>query len=136
MLDLERHNLAAVFARAAASAAAELEATRCGPVFSSAPSAARLHAMLDEPLPVDGEPLDDVLAACDAVLAAGRRTAPGFFGYVQSPATPVGVIGDLLASAADQNVTAWRSAPAAAHVGGSRSAGSDNWSASMTRRPG
>jgi aromatic-L-amino-acid/L-tryptophan decarboxylase len=57
-----------------------------------------------------------VLDACDAVLAAGRRTTPGFFGYIQSPPTPVGVIADLLASAADQNLTAWRSAPAAVHV--------------------
>ena len=116
MLDLDREHLDAVFARAAASAAAELDATRGGPVFSSPPSAAKLHALLDAPLPADGEPLDDVLAACDAVLAAGRRTAPGFFGYVQSPPTPVGVLGDLLASAADQNVTSWRSAPAAVHV--------------------
>jgi aromatic-L-amino-acid/L-tryptophan decarboxylase len=116
MLDLEREHLDAVFARAAASAAAELDAMRCRPVFSSPPSAAKLHAMLDEPLPADGEPLDDVLEACDAVLAAGRRTAPGFFGYVQSPPTPVGVLGDLLASVADQNLTSWRSAPAAVHV--------------------
>jgi aromatic-L-amino-acid/L-tryptophan decarboxylase len=85
-------------------------------VFASPPSAERLHALLDAPLPEDGEPLEDVAAACDAVLASGRRTAPTFFGYVQSPATPVGVVADLLASAADQNVTAWRSAPAAVHV--------------------
>jgi aromatic-L-amino-acid/L-tryptophan decarboxylase len=116
MLDLDGEDLDAVFTRAAASAAAELDATRCGPVFSAAPSAARLHALLDGPLPVDGEPLEDVLDACDAVLAAGRRTTPGFFGYIQSPPTPVGVIADLLASAADQNLTAWRSAPAAVHV--------------------
>ena len=116
MLDLEREHLAAVLARAAAAAAAELDATRRGPVYSSQPSAADLHALLDEPLPVDDAPLEDVLAACEAVLAAGRRTAPGFFGYVQSPPTPVGVIADLLASAADQNVTSWRSAPAAVHV--------------------
>jgi aromatic-L-amino-acid/L-tryptophan decarboxylase len=116
MLDLDREDLDAVFSRAAARAAAELDSTRSGAVFSSAPSAARLHALLDEPLPADGEPLEHVLEACDAVLAEGRRTAPGFFGYVQSPPTPVGVIADLLASAADQNVTAWRSAPAAVHV--------------------
>ena len=116
MLDLDREDLDAVLMRAAAAAAAELDATSRGPVFSSAPSAARLHTLLDEPLSVDGVPLEDVLDSCDAVLAAGRRTTPGFFGYVQSPPTPVGVIADLIASAADQNVTAWRSAPAAVHV--------------------
>jgi aromatic-L-amino-acid/L-tryptophan decarboxylase len=116
MLQDEREDLDAAFARAAAVAAAEVDATRRGPVFSSAPSAARLRALLDAPLPVDGEPLEGVLAACEAVLAAGRRTAPGFFGYVQSPPAPVAVMGDVLASAADQNLTAWRSAPAAVQV--------------------
>jgi aromatic-L-amino-acid/L-tryptophan decarboxylase len=67
-------------------------------------------------LPLDAEPLGDLLAACGEVLAAGRRTAPGFFGYVHSPPSPIGVAADLLASAADQNVTAWRSAPAATEV--------------------
>jgi len=70
----------------------------------------------DRALPADGESVDELLAACRAVLAAGRRTAPTFFGYVQSPPAPVGVAADLLASAADQNLTSWRSGPAAAAV--------------------
>jgi glutamate/tyrosine decarboxylase-like PLP-dependent enzyme len=60
--------------------------------------------------------MDELLAACASVLAAGRRTTPAFFGYVQSPPAPIGVAADLLASAADQNVTSWRSSPAAAAV--------------------
>jgi aromatic-L-amino-acid/L-tryptophan decarboxylase len=116
MLDLDPERLDAILARAAAAAAAEIEATRRGPVFASAPSSEAIGGLLDAPLPVEGEPFEDVLDACDALLAAGRRTAPGFFGYVQSPPTPVGVVGDLLASAADQNLTAWRSAPAAVQV--------------------
>src|SRR5439155_17721866 len=47
---------------------------------------------------------------------AGRRTSPAFFGYVLSPAAPVGIAADLLASAANQNVTAWRSSPAATEI--------------------
>jgi glutamate/tyrosine decarboxylase-like PLP-dependent enzyme len=70
----------------------------------------------DRALPADGESLEELLAACAAVLAAGRRTTPTFFGYVQSPPAPVGVVADLLASAADQNLTSWRSGPAAAAV--------------------
>src|SRR5918995_259577 len=51
-----------------------------------------------------------------ALLAGGRRTTSAFFGYVQSPPAPVAVAADLLASAADQNLTSWRSGPAAAAV--------------------
>src|SRR5919202_2771601 len=52
----------------------------------------------------------------DALLAGGRRTTPAFFGYVQSPPAPVAVVADLLASATDQNLTSWRSSPAATAV--------------------
>ena len=38
------------------------------------------------------------------------------FGYVQSSASFAGVIGDLLASALNQNVTSWRSAPSATTI--------------------
>ena len=38
------------------------------------------------------------------------------FGYVQSSASFAGVMGDLLASALNQNVTSWRSAPAATTI--------------------
>ena len=38
------------------------------------------------------------------------------FGYVQSAGSFAGVIGDLLASALNQNVTSWRSAPAATTI--------------------
>jgi glutamate/tyrosine decarboxylase-like PLP-dependent enzyme len=38
------------------------------------------------------------------------------FGYVQSSASFAGVIGDALASALNQNVTSWRSAPAATTI--------------------
>jgi aromatic-L-amino-acid decarboxylase len=67
-------------------------------------------------LPAHGESVEDLLAACAAVIAGGRRTTPAFFGYVQSPPAPVAVVADMLASAADQNLTSWRSGPAAAAV--------------------
>jgi glutamate/tyrosine decarboxylase-like PLP-dependent enzyme len=70
----------------------------------------------DRALPADGESVEELLAACATVLALGRRTTPAFFGYVQSPPAPVGVAADLLVSAADQNLTSWRSGPAAAAV--------------------
>ena len=117
-LDLVDEELEALLAGASAIAAREVRATRTGPIYAEPPSAERLEALLgsDAALPLDGEPLDDLLESCGAVLAAGRRTTPAFFGYVFSPPSPIGVAADLLASAADQNVTSWRSAPAGTHV--------------------
>ena len=47
----------------------------------------------------------------------GRHNGhPRMFGYVQSSGSFAGVIGDLLASAINQNVTSWRSAPAATTI--------------------
>jgi glutamate/tyrosine decarboxylase-like PLP-dependent enzyme len=118
MLDLPDEGLEALLARVGAMAAQEIAATRSGPVFDRPLSAGQLEERLDgaAPLPLDGEPLEDLLERCRALLGAGRRTAPAFFGYVLSPAAPIGVAADLLTSAADQNVTSWRSAPAATQV--------------------
>jgi aromatic-L-amino-acid/L-tryptophan decarboxylase len=117
-LDLADGELQALFDGAERLARHEIDATRSGPVFEGTPSAARVRALLEgeQRVPLEGEPLAFVLERCGAILAAGRRTAPTFFGYVQSPASPVGVAADLLASAADQNVTSWRSAPAATEL--------------------
>jgi hypothetical protein len=88
------------------------------PVFERPPSAVEVDRIVgaDRALPAEGESVEELLGACAGVLAAGRRTTPTFFGYVQSPPAPVGVAADLLASAADQNLTSWRSGPAAAAV--------------------
>jgi glutamate/tyrosine decarboxylase-like PLP-dependent enzyme len=117
-LDLSAEDLRALLAGVSALAHDEMAATASGPVFGRPPSAVEIDRAIGagRPLPLDGERLDELLAACAGVLAAGRRTTGAFFGYVQSPPAPVGVAADLLASAADQNVTSWRSAPAAAAV--------------------
>ncbi len=39
-----------------------------------------------------------------------------FFGYVLGSGEPVGAVADLLASVLNQNVTAWRSGPAAVMI--------------------
>jgi len=55
-------------------------------------------------------------AALDAlfdVLYFSRPPSPRFFGYVHGSGEPVAAIADLLTSVLNQNVTAWRSAPAA-----------------------
>jgi glutamate/tyrosine decarboxylase-like PLP-dependent enzyme len=58
-------------------------------------------------------------AAFDAlreVLAASRAQNGRFFGYVLGSGEPVGAVADLVASVANQNVTAWRSSPAAVTI--------------------
>jgi aromatic-L-amino-acid decarboxylase len=117
-LDLTDEDFHALLAGVTALVEQEVAAARSGPVFERPPSAVEVERMVgaDRALPADGESVDDLLVACAAVLAGGRRTTPTFFGYVQSPPAPVGAAADLLASAADQNLTSWRSGPAAVAV--------------------
>ena len=80
-------------------------------------SASELTARLSSPLP--GEPQDPAAVMADLAEIArySRHNGhPRMFGYVQSSASFAGVIGDLLASAINQNVTSWRSAPAATTI--------------------
>jgi glutamate/tyrosine decarboxylase-like PLP-dependent enzyme len=117
-LDLDADDLDALFAGVTALAEQEVAAARSGPVFERPPSAMEVDRLVgaDRTLPAEGESVDELLGALADILAAGRRTTPAFFGYVQSPPAPVGVVADLLASAADQNLTSWRSGPAAAAI--------------------
>src|SRR5438445_990896 len=50
------------------------------------------------------------------VVDHSRAQNGRFFGYVLGSGEPVGAIADLLASALNQNVTAWRSSPAAVTI--------------------
>jgi aromatic-L-amino-acid decarboxylase len=87
-----------------------------GPVFPDV-SGAMLREAFDQPLPEEGEPLPNIVDDCHALLATSRDGGhPRMFGYVSSPATPVGVYGSLLTGALDANVVAWRSAPAATTI--------------------
>ena len=67
------------------------------------------------PLPEEGvgpEAFDALVAVADNSRASTGR----FFGYVHGPGEPVAALGDLYASVLNQNVTAWRSAPAAVTI--------------------
>lgn len=55
---------------------------------------------------------DRALDALADVITHSRAQNGRFFGYVFSPGEPVAALGDLLASILNQNITAWRSAPA------------------------
>ena len=64
-----------------------------------------------------GESLDELLDDLQVIFANSRHNGhPKFFGYVASPANPVAVFADLIASALNANVTSWRSGPAATEI--------------------
>jgi glutamate/tyrosine decarboxylase-like PLP-dependent enzyme len=87
------------------------------PVLEPTTSAA-LRVLLDEPLPQTGAPVEALLDTVENVIARYSRHSahPRMFGYVASPGVPIAAIGSLIAAALNTNVTAWRSAPAAAEV--------------------
>jgi aromatic-L-amino-acid decarboxylase len=86
------------------------------PVYPTV-SASELTARLSNTLPNDPQDPDAVMADFDEVAKFGRHNGhPRMFGYVQSSGSFAGVVADLLASAINQNVTSWRSAPAAATI--------------------
>ena len=78
----------------------------------------QIAEQLAEPLPADGVAFHDALQIVrDVVYPMSRHNGhPRFFGYVASPGTPVAALGDLLSSALNVNLTAWRSSPAAAEI--------------------
>ena len=59
---------------------------------------------------------EDALDALPEVLRLSRVQNGRFFGYVLGSGEPVGAVADLLASVLNQNVTAWRSGPAAVMI--------------------
>lgn len=80
-------------------------------------SAKDLSARLAGPLPDRPQDPATVMEEFAHVAEGSRHNGhPRMFGYVQSSASFAGVMGDLLASALNQNVTSWRSAPAATTI--------------------
>lgn len=81
-------------------------------------SALEIRERLETDLPVEGAEFARLLNIFrDVILPLSRHNAhPRMFGYVQSPGTAVAAFADLLASALNANLTAWRSAPAAVEL--------------------
>lgn len=80
-------------------------------------SALELTRQLASDLPLEGQSIDRVMAEFAGVVSGARHNGhPRMFGYVQSSASFAGVAADFLASAMNQNVTSWRSAPSATTI--------------------
>ena len=86
------------------------------PVYPTV-SASELTARVSNPLPNDPQDPAAVMADFEEVAKFGRHNGhPRMFGYVQSSGSFAGAVADFLASAINQNVTSWRSAPAATTI--------------------
>ena len=109
--DSEFRALAAQITDLASHYLTGLGAERAYPQVSGA-EVARTFA---DPLPETGLGAG-ALEGLAAVLARSRAPTARFYGYVLGSGEPVAALADLLTSVLNQNVTAWRSAPAAVAI--------------------
>src|SRR5439155_9326438 len=107
----EFRSLAARMTDLSADLLAGLDGARAFPEVPGAHTARAFAA----PLPEQGLGAA-ALDALGEVLALSRAPTPRFYGYVLGSGEPVAAIADLLASVLNQNVTAWRAAPAAVSI--------------------
>lgn len=92
-------------------AAAYLENLDAQPIAPTTSGAETLR-LFQTPLPEQGL-AEDALNDLAEVIRLSRAQNGRFFGYVLGSGEPVSAVADLLASVLNQNVTAWRSGPAA-----------------------
>lgn len=103
--------LAEQVTRLAADYLASIDTRPIAPVTNGAESVRLFRA----PLPEKGIG-EEALSALPEVMRLSRVQNARFFGYVLGSGEPVGAVADLLASVLNQNVTAWRSGPAAVTI--------------------
>jgi len=90
---------------------ADLETMRAYPKTSGR----EVADLFDRPLPQTGEG-ERAFADLEQVIAHCRPNVPRFYAYVLGAGDPVAALGDYFASILNQNVTAWRSSPAAVAI--------------------
>jgi glutamate/tyrosine decarboxylase-like PLP-dependent enzyme len=99
--------------------ASQLEAIPRGPVtHHEPPSAVRAALDLNGGLPQEGTDAATLLTTTATRLFEHSlfNGHPRFFGYITSSPAPIGMLGDLLASAINPNVGAWILSPAASEI--------------------
>src|ERR1044072_7104441 len=86
------------------------------PVFPET-SSEQVTKIFERELPSEPVGLEALARGCEEVVRHSRQNGhPRMFGYVASPATPVGAFASLLAAALNPNVTSWRPAPGPTEV--------------------
>lgn len=109
----ELQELALVFQRLAMDSVVAPDGQRVFPETS----ARAVNEIFRRPLPEEGVRLEKIERDCRHIVAHSRLNGhPRMFGYVASPASPVGALATWFTAALNLNVTSWRSAPAAAEV--------------------
>jgi aromatic-L-amino-acid/L-tryptophan decarboxylase len=96
-----------------------LETLPEGPVMrDESPSELRRALNSDGALPETGTEARPLIAETAQLLFRHSlfNSHPRFFGYITSSPAPIGALGDLLASAVNANVGAWRLGPAATEI--------------------
>ncbi len=78
-------------------------------------SGVEIEKILRRPFPEKGLP-EEALASLRDAAASSRAQNARFFGYVLGSGEPAAAAADLLCSVLNQNVTAWRSSPAAVTI--------------------
>ena len=99
--------------------ASQLEAIPRGPVtHHEPPSAVRAALDLNGGLPQEGTDAATLLTTTATQLFEHSlfNAHPRFFGYITSSPAPIGILGELLASAVNPNVGAWILSPAASEI--------------------
>src|SRR5512146_1568475 len=94
--------------------AAYFETIESKPLFSDVPPA-KLHALFDEPVPQEPEPSAAVLRELDEKLLpyCTHVGHPGYFGLITPSPNLMGILGDFLCSALNQNIGAYSIGPSA-----------------------
>lgn len=83
--------------------------------ISPATNGAEMKRIFGGPMPEQGLG-EEALNGLGDVMRFSRAQNARFFGYVLGSGDPVGALADVLASVLNQNVTAWRSGPAAVTI--------------------
>jgi aromatic-L-amino-acid decarboxylase len=118
-MDLDAETFREIGHRLVDQLAGLLASIPTGPVTrDESPSDVRRALDLSGPLPETGTNPGPLLEHTARLLFEHSlfNAHPRFFGYITAPPTPVGVLGDLLASALNANVGGWLLGPAASEV--------------------
>jgi len=118
-IDISPEEFAAIGHRLVDDVAAllgDLRNRRLGP--DETPEQIRGHLGADAPLPEEGTDAAALMReATDLLVEHSLYNAhPRFFGYITAGAAPIGVLGDLLASAVNPNLGGWSLSPMASEI--------------------